>query len=183
MVITKEQLSKALPHAFKSNIDKYYAALDSVMDHFNIDSKARMAMFLAQVAHESGSLKYVREIASGSAYDTGKLAKSLGNTPEADGDGQKYKGRGLIQLSGLYNYKLLSERTGIDFVNHPEKLEEPYNASYAAGWFWDIRKLNPYADRNTLPDFEHVTRVINGGLNGLADRLVRWSETKKALGL
>lgn len=184
MILSKEQFSKALRHATKANIDKFYEPLAlKTMPAFQIITPNRIAMFLAQVAHESGSLRYVKELASGAAYDTGKLAKSLGNTLQADGDGQKYKGRGLIQLTGHENYKLYSEYSGIHFLENPQLLELPEHASNVSGWFWDTRKLNKLADLGTTESFEKVTRVINGGVNGLADRLVRWSEAKAALGI
>jgi len=139
-----------------------------------------MAHFIAQIAHESGSLNYLREIASGAAYDTGRLAKRLGNTPEADGDGQRYKGRGYIQLTGKSNYILFDEYTHqkYDLVNHPERVEEPGLAMMAAGWFWTINKLNLFADRD---DITTITRKINGGLNGLSDRQRFLTFAKKTL--
>ena len=89
------------------------------------------------------------------------------NTPEDDNDGQKYKGRGYIMITGLANYKELSKDTGIDFVTHPELLEQEVNAMVAALWFWNKRKLNQFAD---LDDIKTITKKINGGYNGLKER-------------
>ena len=109
MIITKEQLKKVMPTASNSNIEKYLPFLNEWMPHYGIKTPQRICHFISQIAHESGSLVYNKEIASGKAYDTGKLAERLGNTPEADGDGQKYKGRGLIQITGSSNYREISK--------------------------------------------------------------------------
>ena len=118
-----------------SNINRALKPLNDTLVRFNINTPLRIAHFIAQVAHESGAFQYLKEIASGAAYDTGRLAARLGNTPEADGDGQKYKGRGYIQLTGTSNYRLFDEFTGRkhDLMNHPERLEQPDLAMLAAG--------------------------------------------------
>lgn len=120
-------------------------------------------MFLAQIGHESGELKWVKELASGKAYE-GRL--DLGN--KAPGDGVRYKGRGLIQITGKHNYVLVSLALGIPCVETPELLETPENASRSAGWYWYKKNLNSLADAGR---FELITRRINGGLNGYADRM------------
>ena len=155
MVVTKEQLSKMMPFATKANINKYYNPLVETMENFQIDTPIRIAHFIAQLAHESGSLRYVRELASGEAYDTGKLAESLGNTPEKDGDGQKYKGRGLIQLTGRNNYKAFDEFLDgeYDLLEHPERVETP------------------------------LLKIINGGRNGLQERMDNLNRAKLVLGI
>lgn len=128
----------------------------------------RLRYFCAQVAHESGGLLYTKEIGSGAAYDTGRKARMLGNTPEKDGDGQRYKGRGYIQITGRANYTALAKDLKIDCVNHPELLEQPRFALLSALWFWKKNGLNKYADRDA---FTELTKRINGGTNGLPDRL------------
>lgn len=152
--------------------------LISTMMRYNIITKLRVCHFLAQVLHESGMLKYVKELASGAAYDTGELAKRLGNTPEADGDGQKYKGRGLIQITGHDNYVVLSHVFHENFIGEPERLEQPDWAALSAGWFWSNRHLNIFADRD---DVVAVTKRINGGVNGLADRTVLLNKCKEII--
>ena len=101
----------------------------------------------------------------------------MGNTPQADGDGQRYKGRGLIQLTGRSNYEQISKATGIDFVSSPELLKKPQYAVLSACWFWDSRRLNTLADVN---DFAGITKKINGGYNGLADRQSYYDKFCKA---
>ena len=152
-----------------SNINRALKPLNDTLVKFNINTPLRIAHFIAQVAHESGAFQHLKEIASGAAYDTGRLAARLGNTPEADGDGQKYKGRGYIQLTGTSNYRLFDEFTGRkhDLMNHPERLERPDLAMLAAGWYWSRNDLNSLADRD---DLLSITKRINGGTNGMADR-------------
>ena len=107
--MTQEQLKAISPYITKKNLVIYTPLLDKWLPYYSINTKLRIAAFIAQVMHESGSFGYTTELASGSAYDTGKLARKLGNTPQKDGDGQKYKGRGLIQITGLNNYKEISQ--------------------------------------------------------------------------
>lgn len=144
-------------------IDLYLPHLENTFDEFEINTPARLRMFLAQIGHESGQLKYVRELASGTAYE-GRL--DLGNT--TDGDGVRYKGRGLIQITGKSNYALVSLALGIPCLKTPELLETPENACRSAGWYWYKKNLNALADQGK---FELITRRINGGLNGYADRI------------
>ncbi|GAA5184056.1 glycoside hydrolase family 19 protein [Niveibacterium umoris] len=146
----------------------------------------RLACFLAQVGHESGRLRYTREIwgptAQQKRYEYGTpLAKSLGNF--RPGDGKRYMGRGLIQVTGRVNYHITTQRMrealkeGVsnandlpdvpDFEDDPEALERPMWAALSAGLYWKLHKLNLYADKH---DFVTLTRRINGGINGLADR-------------
>ena len=168
MQITKEFLKKVVPYASNTNLDKFLPYLNEWMPKYGIDSKDKICHFIAQIAHESGSFLYVKEIASGKAYDTGRLAKNLGNTPEADGDGQKYKGRGLIQITGTSNYKAISKDWEIDIFNKPELLETPSYAVRSACWFWEKHGLNKLVDSGAT--VEKITKIINGGQNGIVER-------------
>ena len=143
---------------------------------YHIDNPARQAAFLAQIAHESGSLIYTREIASGKAYEG---RKDLGNT--VPGDGQRFRGRGLIQITGRANYAGCSTALfgGAQvLLIHPERLEEPAPAARSAAWFWWKRGLNELADKG---EFDQITRRINGGQNGRAERRAFWKTAKLVL--
>jgi putative chitinase len=180
MLISRDQLRACMPHATKQNIDAFIDPLNEACEIYNIKSPERIAMFLAQLAHESGELRYTTELASGAAYDVGKLAVALGNTPQDDGDGERYKGRGLIQITGLGNYKKLSAELKTDFVSTPSFLCMPKWASLSAGWYWNDRNLNFFADKQ---DIKTVTKKINGGYNGLTQRTAYWITARRAFGL
>ncbi|UXY55402.1 glycoside hydrolase family 19 protein [Pseudomonas tohonis] len=105
-------------------------------------------------------------------------ANRMGNGPEASGDGWRYRGRGLIQLTGRANYAAASADLGLDLMAQPELLEQPEHAAMAAAWFWESRGLNELADRG---DFEGITRRINGGFTGLAERRALWERAKAVL--
>lgn len=164
-----------MPFARIENVKKFVVPLNLTMDKFQINTPKRQAAFLAQLAHESGSLKYVREIASGEAYEG---RKDLGNTQP--GDGVRFKGRGLIQITGRTNYDHVGVALNYDFVKDPEALEKPGAAALSAGWFWFTRGLNEIADKD---DFKKITKRINGGYNGLKDRADHWYRCQKALGI
>lgn len=171
MAITERQLQQILPNAGRQ-AGVFVPALNAAMGKYSIVTPLRMAAFIAQIGHESGQLRYVRELGNDqylAKYDTGRLAQRLGNTPEADGDGQKYRGRGLIQVTGRDNYAACSEALFCDarLLNTPELLEHPVYASLSAGWFWHKRGLNSLADKG---DFLTITKRINGGTNGLEER-------------
>lgn len=127
-----------------------------------MDSPLRLAHFMAQLIHESGSFRYMEEIASGSAYE-GRA--DLGNT--VPGDGKRYKGRGPIQLTGRANYRVYGRAVGIDFERHPEIVAMPSIGLMVACRFWESNGLNALADADNV---DRITRRINGGVNGLADR-------------
>lgn len=155
----------------------YGQHLSEACEHFGIDTPERLAAFLAQIGHESGSLRYVREIADGSAYEG---RKDLGNVNP--GDGTRYRGRGLIQVTGRDNYRqmtgLLSQMGAPDFEALPSELESPRWAAWSAAAWWNSRNLSHLADRG---EFDLITRRINGGTNGHADRRARWERAKAAL--
>ena len=182
MLITLPQLLQILPGA-RLGAGSFLPALNMAMSRFEIGQPKRIAAFLAQVGHESGELRYVRELGSDeymSKYDTGALAARLGNTPEADGDGQKYRGRGLIQITGRRNYLSCSQALFGDdrLLREPTLLEQPQWAAESAAWFWQRNGLNELADKD---QFTAITRRINGGLNGLEDRLRLWARAKAVL--
>lgn len=137
-----------------------------------LDSGLRLAHFMGQCAHESGGFIYMEEIASGAAYE-GRA--DLGNTQP--GDGRRYKGRGPIQLTGRANYRRVGRLIGIDLEAHPEVVSHPSVGLLVGCVFWVEAGLNAKAEAD---DLDGITRKINGGTNGLADRKVR---TAKAKGL
>lgn len=173
MNLTKDQLKACLPFAKAADIDRFIEPVNFTLAKFDINTPARVAAFLAQLAHESGSFKYVRELASGEAYEG---RKDLGNTEP--GDGVKFKGRGLIQITGRANYKAVGDALDYDFISKPEDLEKPGAAAMSAGWFWKTHGLNELADGGW---FEKITKRINGGLTHQADRLKHWERCKLAL--
>lgn len=153
--------------------DIFLPYLNKYMERYGIDNRMRACHFLAQIAHESGELRYTKELASGEAYEG---RKDLGNVKP--GDGVRYKGRGLIQITGRTNYKQISAATGIDFYSHPEWMELPQWATMSSCWWWDNRGLNTLADRDELTN---ITKRINGGTNGLQDRLKYLARAKKVI--
>jgi len=161
----------------------FSALLAEIMPIWTINTPQRQAMFIAQVLHESGEFRYLAELGSDkylSKYDTGKLAANLGNTPEADGDGQLYKGRGLIQITGKDNYQKCGHALQLPLLKNPQLLEEPRHAVASACWFWFSKKLNNHADLNAITA---CTKAINGGTNGLDDRKEYWKRAKLAMGI
>lgn len=163
-MITEDDLAAICKHSPRSTLARFVEPLNDAMAEFGIDANpARETHFLAQIAHESGGFRYVRELASGEAYEG---RDDLGNTEP--GDGVRFKGRGLIQITGRANYADCGAALGLDLLAAPELLEEPVNAARSAGWYWESRGLNELADRG---DARAITRRINGGLNGLQDRL------------
>lgn len=151
----------------------FLAPLNAAMAQFGIDTPLRQASFLAQVAHESGQLLWLRELASGAAYEG---RSDLGNV--VAGDGVRFKGRGLLQITGRANYAACGVALGLDLLAAPQLLEQPVAACRSAGWFWQSRGLNRLADADNQ---ERITRRINGGINGLAERLALYQVARKVL--
>lgn len=172
-LITVEQLIKIAPHASQSRLHELAPGINQTLEQFKIDTILRIAHFIAQVAHESGSFNYMEEIASGEDYEG---VDDLGNVQP--GDGIKFKGRGLIQLTGRTNYQNFSKAMNIDFIAKPELVAKAPYAILAAGWFWDTNHINRHADND---DVERVTEVINGGHNGLDDRREYLAQAKLIL--
>jgi len=188
--MTREQLRAIMPHASDGRVALFLEPLNAAMDEFGIDTPPRQAAFLAQVAHESGQLRYLVELASGEAYngraDLGNMhpdailiAADHGSMP-----GPWWKGHGLIQVTGYANHKACGEALGLDLLHHPLLLCEPLHATRSAAWFWQVNKLNEWADKG---DFDGVSDLINrgrktakeGDANGYADRLAAYQRAQK----
>lgn len=199
--MTKEQFMKAAGlNAILA--DKWYPHIIAAMNEFGIDAPKRKAAFIAQVGTESGGFRSVQESLNYSVQGlsifgsrlTAAQREQLGRKPgepalsparqaaianivyggrygnNLTGDGWRFRGRGLKQITFRANYEACGKALGLDLINNPDLLTEPQNASRSAGWFWKANKLNAFADSG---DFTGMTRAINGGLNGLADRQAR----------
>ena len=171
-MISLEELNKIIPSAGK-RAELFLEPLNDAMNEFDIIGPERQAAFIAQIAHESGSFRYVKEIASGEAYEG---RKDLGNVEP--GDGPRYKGRGLIQITGRDNYMACGNELGVDLVSYPELLESPDLACRSAAWFWEKKGLNELADKG---DFKLITKRINGGYNGYQERLAFYEKAQQVL--
>ena len=171
---------------------------------FKITGVAEFAAWTAQCAHESGNFERVVEnlnysaerlmkvwsrrfpylsVAREFANNPQKLANKvyanrLGNGTEESGDGHKFRGRGIIQITGKANYERCGAALNLDLVSHPELLEQPMNAARSAGWFWLSHNLSDYITRN---DFDSTTRIINGGMTGAAERRKLFTNLLKEL--
>ncbi len=163
--LSTEALLAIMAFGSAKTIQRFLPLFDSALSKYEIDRPLRAAHFLAQVGHESLSLTYTEEIASGAAYEG---RSDLGNTEP--GDGPRFKGRGLIQLTGRLNYARYGDYAGIDFLKKGNETligEQPEYALDVSLWYWSSRHLNDYADRDEL---RTITRGINNGYNGLEDR-------------
>ena len=176
MSITQQQLLQILPSAGPV-AGVFVPVLNAAMGHYQIVGTKRVAAFIAQIGHESGQLKYVKEIwgptAAQAKYEG---RKDLGNT--VAGDGSKYRGRGLIQITGRANYMACGEALGLDLITQPELLEKPQHACMSAAWFWASKGLSTLSDAG---QFDNITRRINGGQNGAADRQALYARALKVL--
>jgi putative chitinase len=181
MPITTQQLLQILPNA-GAKAGVFAPALNTAMQHCQIVGPKRVAAFIAQIGHESGQLLYVREIWGPTAAQRGyEGRKDLGNT--VVGDGFKYRGRGLIQVTGRANYAACGEALGLDLVNHPELLEQPQHAAMSAAWFWKKNGLNDLADAG---DNANIGSIINTGRqgrvpNGAEDRAALYGKALRVL--
>ncbi|MDI3274890.1 glycoside hydrolase family 19 protein [Pseudomonas sp. AL03] len=176
MPITAQQLLQILPNAGKQ-AGVFVPVLNTAMQRYQIVGAKRVASFIAQIGHESGQLVYVREIWGPTLAQIKYEGRAdLGNT--VTGDGFKYRGRGLIQITGRANYAACGEALGLDLISQPELLELPQHACMSAAWFWATKGLNTLADADK---FESITRRINGGLNGQPDRLKLWAKASGVL--
>lgn len=174
-MITADLLRSAMPSA-GARADEYAPHLEAARRRFVGDNWHHVAMWLAQISHESGSLRYVLELASGDAYEG---RQSLGNTQP--GDGRKFRGRGLLQVTGRDNYTRCGYELNLPLVERPELLEQPEHAAMSAGWVWQSHGLGALCE---APDpVLAVTRRLNGGINGLDDRRERYQVAMTAMKL
>jgi len=188
------------------NPEAFVAPLEKVCAKYGINSKMRLAAFLAQVGHESGGFRYLKENLNYSSdallrvfpkyFPTRALAEiyarkpakigariyanRMGNGDEASGDGYRFCGRGAIQLTGRQNYERFAAAMEMSLDEAIAYLETPEGACMGAGWFWADNGLNALADSG---DFVTLTRRINGGTNGLADRQALYAKAKRLLGI
>jgi putative chitinase len=193
MKITPEQLKAIVPNISKDSLATYVPLLNEILPKWEISTPQRIQMFIAQVAHESGSFKYTREIASGNAYEG---RQDLGNV--FPGDGKKFKGKGLIQITGRSNHQSCSLALFGDnrLLTNPDILATPHYALESACWYWKTRGLNELCDRpedweksilrkdgqtKTYTKVQWITRKINGGLNGIGEREEFYERAREAL--
>lgn len=204
VVLTKEILHKCIPAAAAERIDLFLDPLNVACKEFDISTtKIRLAAFIGQICHESGSLKFVKENLNYSAdrlcavfpkYFTTESAPKYGRNPQAiankvyssrmgngdesSGDGWRYCGRGLIQLTGKDNYTKCGTALHVDLHKNPDYLETPIGATRSAAWFWNSNKLNELADADNILS---ITKKINGGTIGLAERTEDYHRAVTAL--
>jgi putative chitinase len=161
------------PRAKESVVGPLVGYLNLHMPKYGVTTYLRVCHFLAQAAHESASFRTLQEFASGAAYEG---RRDLGNTQP--GDGVRYKGRGIFQLTGRANYDRIGKMIGMDLVNNPELAESPEVSVLTALEYWKSRNLNPLADAD---DVNGITKKINGGFNGLEDRKKYLTIAKKVI--
>lgn len=175
MKITESLIRQIAPNVSRVNLPGFVADFNRWSSEFGVTTPLRVAHFLAQVLHESGELRYTEEIASGKAYE---WRSDLGNVYK--GDGVRFKGRGYLQITGRANYQAYARSKWCvgDLMSHPEWLAKSPGATKSALWFWWRKGLNALADKD---DVKAVTRRINGGLNGYAQRLYYYRRAKRVL--
>jgi putative chitinase len=161
-MITKQLLKQIAPNSKEEIIGPLVGYLNLHMPKYEVNTYLRVCHFLAQAAHEAASFRTLREFASGAAYEG---RKDLGNI--RPGDGVRYKGRGIFQLTGRANYRTIGAKISMDLENNPELAESPEVSVLTALEYWKSRNLNKWADEDNV---ERITRLINGGLNGFDDR-------------
>ena len=154
----------------------------TLLSNYGINTPLRLAHFFAQLDHESGGFKILKERGNDAYFQKYEFRKNLGNTQK--GDGLRFKGRGFIQITGRYNYTVLSKDTRIDYLNNPHWLEREADAMVSACWFWNKHKLNKYADQDNI---DAISDLINkgkltknyGDANGFTDRANKLIKYKK----
>jgi putative chitinase len=206
MEITREQLAQIIPA--NPYVDHWCEALNKILPDYDIDTPQRVAAFLAQCAHESGGFIALKENLNYRAVTLRKIfpkyfptdalaeqyanlpnkqeaianrvyANRMGNGDEASGDGFRYCGRGLIQLTGKQNYTKFADSIDTPVEEIPEFLQTFEGAIQSACWFWETNNLNQYADNN---DILTMTKRINGGTIGLEDRMKHYAHALEVFG-
>ena len=204
-ILTKDKLNKLIPN--NPYLVHWFNALDELLPEYGIDTPRRVAAFIAQCSHESGSFRTIREnlnyrwqtlrklfprhfttdeIAQRYASMPNKheaianriYANRMGNGPEESGDGFRYRGRGLIQLTGKENYSWFAASLEIPLEEAIEYVETFEGAVQSACWFWETNNLNQWADKD---DIVTLTKRINGGTIGLEDRIKHYEHAKEIL--
>jgi putative chitinase len=209
--IRTEQLQAMLGKVRLEDSNTWLIALNGAMAEWQINTPGRQAAFLAQLLHESDCLRLLTENLNYSAARLRQVwpsrftdertaqryagnpellanrvySERMGNGSEASGDGWRYRGRGLIQLTGRNNYQRCGMALGLDLLAKPELLLQPLQAARSAAWFWYAAKLNPLADGAIGTDadkvFERITRAVNGGTNGMSERKKYWDRCREVL--
>jgi putative chitinase len=206
MQITREQLQQIIPK--NPYIEQWCTALNKLLPDYGIDTPQRVAAFLAQCAHESGNFVFLKENLNYRAASLRKIfpkyfpndqlaeqyagrpnkaeaianriyANRMGNGPEESGDGFRYCGRGLIQLTGRNNYESFADSIESTPEEVSQYLETFEGAVQSACWFWETNNLNQFADTD---DIKTMTRRINGGFIGLEDRIKHYEHAKHVFG-
>jgi putative chitinase len=181
MTLSATTLNNIMPNAPKEKLAVFSYYLNTLPAKFGVNTPKRMAAFLAQLAHESGELSIVKE-KWGPTKDQLRYEKAFGRLGnKLPGDGKRFLGRGLIQVTGRENYEAFGKDyfgSKTKFTTNPELLEEPYYAVLSSLWFWNKKKLNILVDAN---NFEGLTRKINGGLYGQDLRIKFWNRAKAVL--
>ena len=185
-MLTAEQLQSIMPRLPGKRNSELLPFLTAAMAEFAIEAPARVAAFLAQLAHESGQFRFMEEIwgptdAQRRYEPVTKLSQDLGNTDV--GDGKRFKGRGPIQLTGRANYQRFGDLLSVDLVADPARVANPSVAFRVAGLFWSKKGLNELADIATPAAFKEITKRINGGTNGLVERQAFYAVARKVLGV
>lgn len=205
-LINEQTIATALPNCERAR--DWADALNPAFEKYNIDTIARISAFIAQTGYESGQYNNLVENLNYSAQRLVKVwpkrfpdvpsalpyankpetlgnfvyANRIGNGAPSSGDGYRFRGRGIIQLTGRSNYHDASKELGVDLVSNPDLLLEPKYAALSAAWFWSTRGLNALADDKTndddLEDFSEITRRINGGAAGLQGRLALFKKVE-----
>jgi predicted chitinase len=185
-MLTNDQLHTIMPRLPAAKSAELFPFLTAAMTEFSIDAPARMAAFLAQLAHESAQLRFMEEIwgptpAQQRYEPQTTLATKLGNTDA--GDGKRFKGRGPIQITGRANYSRFGDLLSLNLIGDPDRAAAPEVAFRIAALFWAKKGLNELADEGTDDAFREITRRINGGFNGLAERQQFYATARQSLGV